>query len=263
MTKLNYSGFEKFLSSIPSSTRVFLSYGNDEGLVFETAEAVAKKINPDLKDPFNVEYISMSQIKENAGAIYMAASSTSLMGGRKLIIIKEAGDTATAGVKDFLELNNDAFLVLFGVGLNRKSTLLQAVESSNKGAALACYADDVSALRQLIIHMLNTNNVQTNEDTISFLITKLGADRKMTRSEMNKLLTYLGDEKKLTLDMAKECIDDASTVSFERLTDAIFSRNPKAISTAIAKLYGEGESEIAILRIATSFIKKYIPAYKI
>ncbi len=262
MAKLTQAGLQKFTDNIPGNISVFLAYGNDDGLIFESSQNVAKKINPDLNDPFNVEYLTTAQIKEDAGVLYMAATSTSLMGGRKLIIIKDAADGATDAVKDFLKLQTDAFLVLFGVGLNRKSTLVQAVENSDKAMGLGCYADDVAALRQLIAQMLYDAKIKTDEETTNFLISKLGADRKMTRSEIDKLITYMGDEQTLTIEDAKKCIDDAATVSFEGLTDAIFAKNPKATCQALKKLYGEGETEIAILRIVASFIKKFIPVYR-
>ncbi len=263
MAKLNQAGFDKFSKNIPSSVKAFLSYGNDEGLVFETAQEIAKKINPNLDDPFNVEELTSAKIKDDAGALYMAATSTSLMGGQKLVIIKDATDTITNAVKDFLELNSDAFLVMFGTGLTRKSSLVQLTEGSDFAMALGCYADDMGALRQLIKQMLDENSITINEEAMSYLISKLGADRKMTRSEMNKLITYMGDDKTLTPEIAIACIDDASAVSFENLTDAIYAKNPKGISEGLQKLYGEGESEIAIIRIVASFFKRYIPAYKV
>ncbi len=262
MAKINQAGFEKLKNNLPSNVKVFLSYGNDEGLVYESAEFIAKKINPDLNDPFNVEQLTTAQIKEDAGILYMAATSTSLMGGRKLIIVKGATDVITPAVKDYLTTDTDSFLVMFGEGLNTKSTLVALVEGSDFGIGLGCYADDIGALRQLISQMLSDNGIKFDNDTVQFLTSKLGADRKMTRSEMDKLITYIGDEKLLTIEMAQACIDDASAVSFENLTDAIYGKNPKNLSSALQKLYGEGESEIAILRIVTAFFKKLLPAYK-
>lgn len=264
MVKLNIKDFPRFTDKIPSNIKVFLSYGNDEGLVFEASENVAKKINPDLNDAFNIEHITTDQIKSNPEAIYMAANSTSLMGGMKLIIIKEATDNFTQGIKEFLNSPSDAFIVLFGsAGLSKKSTLVQAIENASNAAALGCYADDTSSLRQLIIQTLQENQVKSSEEVVNFLISKLGADRKMTRSELDKLMTYLGEEKVLTLEAAIKCIDDASALSFENLTDAIFSKNRKEVSNSLEKLYQEGEAEIAILRIVSSYLKKFIPAYKL
>ena len=263
MTNIKPNVLDAFVQRPDANIAAFLSFGNDNGLVYETAMKVAKAINPNLDDPFDVVYMTAEQIKSDPVSILMNAGTNSLMGGRRLVIIKNAADTVTAAMKEFLTENTGGFVVLFGADLNNNSSLVKLMNSADNALALGCYADDRNALVQLINTTFSSEGIKLENGVVDFLVSKLGADRKLTRSELDKLITYLGEGKLLTLDIAMMCIDDASASSRDDLVEAIFMRNPKMMAVALKKLLSEGETEVSVIRAVSAFLRKMLPATEI
>ena len=52
--KLSFKQIESFVKSPDPKARAILVYGPDQGLMKERSRIMAKTVNPDLNDPFNV-----------------------------------------------------------------------------------------------------------------------------------------------------------------------------------------------------------------
>ena len=63
MTALKARDVDGFIAKGGGTAKAALIYGPDEGLVRERADALAKKITPDLKDAFNFIELTGDEIK--------------------------------------------------------------------------------------------------------------------------------------------------------------------------------------------------------
>ena len=90
--KLSNSDIAGFLKAPPPGCRGTLVYGPDGGLVRERADILSKTVVPDLLDPFNVIELTETQLLEDEARLADELSAMSLMGGRRLVRLREAGD---------------------------------------------------------------------------------------------------------------------------------------------------------------------------
>ena len=72
--------------------RVVLLYGPDAGLVRERADVLAKKIVPDVQDPFRVALLTGAMITEDPARLLDEMAAQALGGGRRLVRIQHAVD---------------------------------------------------------------------------------------------------------------------------------------------------------------------------
>jgi len=91
--KLAAGRVEAFLRRPDPEIRAILLYGPDAGLVRERAETVARTICPDLRDPFRVAELTAATLIGDPARLADEAAQISLMGGRRVIRVREAGDT--------------------------------------------------------------------------------------------------------------------------------------------------------------------------
>src|SRR5712691_8070383 len=90
--KLAGGRVEAFLRRPDPDIRAVLLYGPDAGLVRERAEAVARTVCPDLRDPFRVADLAASVLAADPARLADEAAQISLTGGRRVIRVREAGD---------------------------------------------------------------------------------------------------------------------------------------------------------------------------
>ena len=69
---------------------------------------------------------------------------------------------------------------------------------ADNAAAIACYPDNERDLEPLIRAALKSEGLSIEHDTLQMLISRLGSDRGVTRSELEKLSLYAMGDKVVT-----------------------------------------------------------------
>src|SRR2546423_1790242 len=83
---------EAFMRRPDPDVRAVLLYGPDAGLVRERAESIARTVCPDLHDPFRVADLAAAVLVADPARLVDEAAQISLMGGRRVVRVREAGD---------------------------------------------------------------------------------------------------------------------------------------------------------------------------
>jgi DNA polymerase III subunit delta len=236
----------------PGSTCVVLLYGEDLGMIRERAEALVRLVAGTLDDPFRVTELAREDIRR----LPDEASEGSLMGGRRVIRVREATDAAADPVSQALKRNITSLVVLEAAGLATRAKLRILVEASSDGAAIGCYPEEGRALEETIRATLKAANVGVHPDALTWLGQHLGADRAATRAELEKLALYVGSGQQVDLEAAMTCIGDLAGLSLE---DALFAATAGQVATADRALelaMAEGMSPVSVLRSAMNHLQR-------
>src|SRR5438105_2834282 len=142
---------EAFLKKPDPKIRAVVIYGNDDGLIAERAVQLAKGVCEDLKDPFRVVDIAGEALKGDPARLADEFGAMSLMGGRRVIRVRPAGEEAAAALENLVAAPaGDALIVLEGGNLTPRSSLRALAETEACLAALPCYMDSGQALEGLV-----------------------------------------------------------------------------------------------------------------
>ena len=90
--KLKPGEIEGFVRKPPASLRAALIYGPDQGLVRERGKLLIQALVPDLDPTFNLVGLNAAQLGEDPARLNDEAASMSLMGGRRVVTVSNAGD---------------------------------------------------------------------------------------------------------------------------------------------------------------------------
>ena len=239
-----------FLRDPGPDVRAVLVYGPDAGLVNERADMAARSAVDDLKDPFLVSELTEGELLADRARLADEAAALTLTGGRRVIRIRDATDAAVTLFEAHLTHSvGDALTVLRAGDLSPRSKLRRLFEKSSNAAAVACYADDVRALDRIIRDTFSARGISVAPEAISYLVTRLGADRAVSRTELEKLAIYVGDNSQISLDDAIACIGDSSAFNLDTLAFAVGDGDQAAVDRAYARCQDEGTAAVAILRV--------------
>jgi len=248
--KLPAGRVEVFLRRPDPEIRAVLFYGPDTGLARERADNLAQSVCPDLRDPFRVADLAASALAADPARLADEAAQIGLMGGRRVVRVREAGDALATLFARFLRdpAGGDTLVIAEAGELPARSTLRRAFDDAPGAAAIGCYPDSARNLAQVIRDAFAVHRIAASRDATDFLIAHLGEDRLLTRAELEKLTLYAGDGGHIELDDARAVIADSAALSLDDALFAAAEGDAAALDRALARVFQEGESPVTIIR---------------
>ena len=256
--KLQFRDIEPFVKNPNKAARVILIYGPDHGLVKERGAIIGKTIVQDLSDPFNVAVIEASALLEDPAKLSDEANAMSMMGGNRLVRVEGASDKITKTLQGYLaDPSPDNLVLVLAAELGPRSPLRVLCEKDKAAAALPCYVEDARDLTRFIRETLAAEKLNADPDTITWLSENISGDRLKVRSELDKLITYIGPEKgAVHLSDAVEACASAGAQNFDNLVYGVAGGNSDAALKTFATLMEEGIPFITVLRVLQNHFRR-------
>lgn len=257
--KLAFRDIEGFVKSPNQIARVIVVYGPDQGLVVERAQTIAKTQVKDLSDPFNVALLSGDQIVCDPARLNDEAFAQSLMGGNRLVYLRDCSDSITPILKDYLrQPSRDTLVVLEAGELGTKSTLRALAEKAENAAAIPCYVEDEKDLLRFLPNALKEQGYAIDRDALAALTGSLVGDRAVARGEIEKLITYKMSDTDKTIRLAdvEACSGDMRSRTFDELVHATGMGDVARLSASLAALSRENTPAVSILRVVQGHFRR-------
>jgi DNA polymerase-3 subunit delta len=242
---------EAFLKKPDPKIRGVVVYGNDDGLMAERAVALARTVCEDLKDPFRVVDIAGDALKHDPARLADEFGAMSLMGGRRVIRVRPAGEESAAALENLAAAAaGDALIVIEGGNLTPRSALRALAETEDCLAALPCYMDNEAALEGLVESAARARGFGVDADALDWIVERLGGDRGQSRSEVDKLLLYKeGDgSKTVALGDAIAVLGDTAAIGIDNVIAATFDGELIALDRALDRVFAEGGNPVQLVR---------------
>ena len=247
---------DAFAAAPPDDIRGILVYGPDLGLVRERAEAAAKAVAGSLSDPFNVAEFTPAALRDEPSRLTDEACALSMMGGRRVVRLREATDAVAAAAADALNAGGDALVIVEAGDLNPRSKLRALFEKTDGAAAIPCYMDEGAGLDDLVRKSLADAGLSADAGVVSWIAAHLGSDRMVSRMELEKLTLYAAGQAEISLEDAQAVIGDAAAVTLDDVVFAAAGGNLKGLTVALARARFEGVAAVAILRAASRHLSR-------
>jgi len=242
-----------------------LLFGPEAALVNYRFNLIAKKITPNLSDPFLVANISKEKLVEDKAILADEFFSYSMLGGRKLILIRDADAQAGAALKmlfsdQYFAKKSDNFILIQGGDLDKSSPLRKICEENSHFAAIACYEDDERVIKKFIADELLRHKVKFNLDVALILFEKFGKNRQIILAELEKILVFLGEEKNLTVELVNKLSASEAEISANEFVENFAAQRFDLALLIAEKLFRDGFEAITLVRFLSNFLQKLYQA---
>ena len=240
---------DRFLKKADASIKVIVVYGTNDGLIAEYVKKFAEAIVPDLNDAFQVANLLWDNVSSDFGVIAGEYGAQSLMGGRRVVVVRDVDNNITKPLKEMLEhVKSDTLLILSSASLNKKSSLVLLAEEREDFAIVPCYEDRDEAIYTTARQIFIENGFTINNEALQLLCSRLSNDRKSNIGEIEKLITYMGTRKNITNEDVCKVISDNSVASGDDVCYFTASGQIEKALQSYRKLLNEGGDPIMIVR---------------
>ena len=255
---------EAFIADPPSKAQVILLYGPDNGLVRERAEKLKQAVIKDQDFAFRLADFAADNLKNDPGKLFDEAATISLTGERRVVQIREAEDFIASIFAEFFKTPvGDALIIVESSNLGPRSNLRKIFENAEIGAAVPCYMDQNRTLKTIIQETFSAESITVTSDALTYLINNLGNDRMTSRSELEKLILYSLDTRKVSLQAAEACIGDNTHMALEDIAFTVGLGDLVRAGHLIDRVSQEGLSPINIIRTTSRHFQRLLLAARL
>jgi len=257
LTRVSSSDADKLSASPPKAWVAVLLFGPNSGLVRERADAAARSVVPDLSDAFRVADLSADVVRKDPARLGDEVGAISMFGGRRVVRLRDATDGLSETIGALLEAPiGDALIVVEAGELTKTSSLRKLFEGAKSAGAIECYDDRPEDAARLIREALEASGWKAEPDALAYLTDALQTDRRLLRSELDKLGTYLGTGKGGTLTRAEAAIliGDSGAVEADEIADAVVAGDLVKLDRLIVKA---GESNVSWTGVAGTALRLF------
>ncbi len=237
-----------FLKSIEPRMVAVLLYGDDAGLVSERARAAANAFAARSNPPGEILRVEESDLDSDPDRMHTELRTVSMFGGARVIRTSTGRKINTPFLKPLLEPGAIAGALVVEAGsLRREDALLKLFEGSSVAAAVPCYPDEARDVAAVVREAMTEAGVEIADDARQMLVGRLGADRALTRAEIDKLLLYVHGRGKVTLEDVEAVVGDASELAIDGILLSVSGGNGRKAITELDRAVASGESPQGII----------------
>jgi DNA polymerase-3 subunit delta len=217
-------------------------------LVSERAAQLAKALAGRDDPPGEILRLDDSSLEDDPDRIFVELQTAPMFGGRKVVRAAAGRRVTAAQLKALVEGGNLAGSLIVEAGNLRPDDALRALfEKSPAAAAVACFPDEARDLDVVIREVFAGRGVQITPEARRLLMTRLGADRALSRSEIDKLALYAHGKSVIDEEDVEIAVGDAAELALDRIVMAAGSANVAAALAECDRSIASGESAQAVI----------------
>jgi DNA polymerase-3 subunit delta len=171
-----------------------------------------------------------------------------MFGGRKVVRAAAGRRVTAALLKPLVESTNLAGYLIVEAGNLRPDDALRALfEKSSAAAAVACFPDEARDLDGVIREVLAAAQVEITPEARRLLLARLGADRALSRAEIDKLALYAHGKKLIEESDVEAAVGDAAELALDRIVMAAAAGQPAAALAECDRSIAAGDGPQAVI----------------
>ncbi len=251
MVALKPASASAFLAKPDPGVRTILLFGTDPGLVSERSQKLAQTLARREQPEGEIVRLDETDLDGDSGRLSVELLTVPMFGGAKIVRTQHSRRITAAVLKPILEGPQiPGALIVEAGNLKADDSLRALFEKTASAVAIGCYPDEGAALGNLIDDVLGAAKLKIVPEARQELQERLGADRALSRAEIEKLALYAGQDGTITLDHVEAIVGDASELTIDRILDAAVGGNSLTAMAEFDRAVTSGESPQTIVLAA-------------
>jgi DNA polymerase-3 subunit delta len=237
---------DAFLNALERMPEAVLFYGGDAGLVSERAAGLARRLAE--REGGEILRLDDADLESDPDRIAVELQTVAMFGGRKVVRALAGRRVNANALKELVGAGKlEGFLIVEAGNLRPDEAMRALFEKSAGAAAVACFADEARDLDAMVGAVLAAERLQITPEAKRLLIANLGADRALSRAEVEKLALFVRGKTLIDERDVETAVGDAAEIALDRVVMAAASGRPADAVRELSRSVGGGESAQALI----------------
>lgn len=238
----------RFVASPDPKLSLFLLFGSDAGMVSERSLKLARAIAARDDPPGEVLRLDDADLETEPDRMANELQTIPMFGGRKIVRATTGRRINVNTLKPLVQGGPLAGVLIVEAGNLRPDEALRALfEKAPAAAAIGCYSDETRDLGSLVDEALQAAGLAITLDARELLVARLGADRVMTRSEIDKLALYAHGKARIEVEDVEAIVGDASEQTLDAAAFAAASGDAARAVSECDRAVSSGDGAQAVI----------------
>ncbi len=248
MTAIKPAQGNAYLAKPDPDCRLFLFFGSDEGLISERSRILAETLAARQHPPGELIRLDDADLETDPDRLGVELLTIPMFGGPKVIRVAAGRRMNAALLKPLVEGPTLPSMLIVEAGNLRPDEGLRALfERSKNAAAIGCYADEAANLDHLISEVVSAARLEITLEARQELVKRLGADRALSRGEIEKLVLFAADVAMIEVEHVEAIVGDASELTLDKIISATALGDPSSALRMYDRAVTAGEHAQGIL----------------
>ena len=231
----------------------YLLYGTDQSLINQKIKDLIKEIGVDNESVIKYS-LSNTLLKD----IILEASTVSMFSPKKVVIVNDATIFTTSKDKvsdpeellEYFKNYNKNSTIIFNVLTEKIDTRKKITKEFSKvGKSIELKKGDQAYLINYTKSYLKDNSYEMGINDISYLVTRSGNNIDTLVNELNKLMAYKLEDKKITRDDIDDLVSSSIEEEIFSLTDAVVKGEVSRSLSLLEEFLQKNYEEIQIIAL--------------
>jgi DNA polymerase-3 subunit delta len=248
---------DAFIARREHGPAAVLFYGGDVGLVSERAGRLAKRLAEHDDPPGEILRFDDANLENDPDRIFIELNTAPMFGGRRVVRALAGRRISAQSLKALVaDASRAGHLIVEAGNLRPDDALRKLFETSPTAAAVACFADEARDLEAITEQTLAAVGARITPEARRLLIARLGADRALSRSELDKLAIFAHGKTVITESDVEAVVGDAAELALERIVlAAAAGRGALALSECDRSLAAGESAQSVITALQRHFLR--------
>src|SRR5438105_5601444 len=258
----------------PLAAKIYAVVGSDDVEIKNTAAELAEKLKPKDAGDFGLEIIdgAADNADQAAGKIRStieALRTLPFFGGEKLVWLKNANfladdqkgrsasvQTALEGLTETIDagLGSEIAFLLSAIDVDKRRSFYKSLDKRAELQIFDKLDSSRSGWEEEATDMVQTRakkrKLQFENDALELFVLLTGGDTREIENELEKIDLFLGQERRVNVDLVRELVPLTREGVIFDLSNALAERDLERALELVRQLLDQGESAIGILLVA-------------
>jgi DNA polymerase III subunit delta len=246
---------QSFLNPPGPKVPAVLFYGGDAGLISERATKLAALVA--ARDTGEIIRLDDADLDNDPDRLAVELQTIPMFGGSKVVRATAGRRITAAALQPLLDGGTLAATLIVEAGNLKPTDAMRTLfEKSAQAAAVACYSDEAADLEGLIRETLKASGLTITSDAREMLVARMGADRVMSRGEIEKLALYASGKSEIDVADVEAIVGDASELAIDRTLNATASGDAARAVAEFSRAVAAGESPQGIIIALQRYLQR-------
>ena len=257
--KITSDYFVESLKANFDNINIIFLYGNNLGLVELLYKKTLDVLKININDPFSVSKIDGEQFKDRSWELLDSINTLSMFSEKRFILLDLMHIFITKSIENIIlkaiETEGNNYLLLIKCGNIKQSAFTKHFQNNKNSIIVPCYEEKLKTIYNEISNLFSKHKLYFEDDFINNLTVKFNSDSLNNKMEIEKLDSFLTNNKNVTKDMIFELISSNEDVNFNKVVEYCVNGNVSDSLNYFERIYDNQNSSITLIKMFVSHFK--------